>query len=160
VHEPPGLSTPYLFPQGWTEVVYGDKPPVAGGFSKTNPGRLGWKLVGVAFRLVTDGNAANRFVAVTLDDGSGIIYSRNCFAQAVTASTTALLSFQAGRGAADWNANNEASLPLQPVFMAPGHVLAIALTNAQAGDQLDRIAIMFERYPSSSDEYNALLRRQ
>lgn len=155
-----GNALPFSYPHGWPEVVYGTQPAAGGGFSLTNPGRIGWLLLGVTFRLVTDANAANRFVRVEADDGSGTIYSRNGFAQAVTAGTTAFFTFQGSRGSSDWNANNEAYLPLQPLLFAPGHKLLISIAGVQAGDQLSQIALMFERFPDFPEAFDPMLRRQ
>lgn len=156
---PPGLSQPYAFAHGWPELVYGAQPAAAAGFTLTNPGRLGWRLVGACFRFVTDANAANRYLSVDYNDGNGLYAARNPFPQAVTLSTTAEMSFQADRGSADWNANNFAAVPLQAFFFSPGQKLEINVTNAQAGDQLSRIVLVFERFPDEPGEYPAALRR-
>jgi hypothetical protein len=139
---------PFLYARGWPELVTGSTPAAGSGFTLTNPGQFGWLLTCATFRLVTDANVANRFVTLDYDDGNGVIFCRNTFPQAVTASTTAVFSFQADRGSSDWSANNDASLPLKAHFFEPGQKVQVNIANVQAGDQIDRIRLIMERFPS------------
>lgn len=136
-------------PYDWlpVEVVYGDAPAAGANFSLTTPGRAGWKLLSLTFKLVTDANAANRSVTVDADDGNGKLFASNGMQGVVLASTTALFSFQANRGTSEANVNNQLFVPLLPVIFEGGQKLQINVLNKQAGDQLSNIVAMFERQP-------------
>lgn len=140
---------PYARPQKYDpeplEVVYGTAPAAGSPFSLTSPGRPGWLLLAVTFRLVTDGNAADRGVTVDYDDGNGRLFGSNGFGAVVQASTTELFAFQANVGQAAWNTQGQAFVPLLPVEFQGAQKLQINLTNVQAGDQLDRIVLAFLR---------------
>jgi hypothetical protein len=127
------------------EVVLGDKPAAGADFSLTTPGRPGWLLVAVTFRLVTDANVANRSVTVDYDDGNGSLFGSNGMQPVIAANTTQLLSFQANRGQSEWNSNSQSFHPLFPVEFQGGQKLQINVLSIQAGDQLDRIVMTFLR---------------
>jgi hypothetical protein len=127
------------------EVVLGTAPAAGDNFSLTSPGRAGWLLLAVTFRLVTDGNAANRAVTVDYDDGNGALIASNGFGAVIAASTTELFAFQANVGQAAWNTAGQAFAPLLPAEFQGGQKLQINVLNKQAGDQLDRIVLTFQR---------------
>jgi hypothetical protein len=144
-----GSDLEYARPQKYAptplEIVKGDTPAAGANFSLTSPGRPGWKLVAVLFRLVTDANVANRSVTVDCDDGNGTLFLSNGIQGVVTANTTALFSFAAGRAISEANVNNQVFAPLQPAEFMGGQKLQINVLNKQAGDQLDRVVLVFER---------------
>lgn len=155
-----GAPGPFYFPQGWPETLAGDTPAAGSGFTLANPGRYAWCLVALTFRFVASGAVANRFVRVDYDDGQSVPFVRHPFSQAVTANTTAVLSFQAWRGSSDWSANNDAALPLTPHFFNPGERLQISVGNIDAGDQIDRVRMLFYRFPTGPEpDTEALLGR-
>jgi hypothetical protein len=127
------------------EVVYGDTPSAGANFSLTSPGRLGWRLLAVTFRLVTDANVADRAVTVDYDDGNGKLFSRNGFGAVVQASTTEDFAFQANMGQAAWNTAGQAFCPLLPVEFQGGQKVQINVANIQVTDALSRIVLAFER---------------
>jgi hypothetical protein len=127
------------------EIVLGDKPAAGAGFTLTSPGRPGWRLVAVTFRLVTDANAANRSVTVDYDDGNGSLFGSNGMQGLVTANTTALFSFDRQRTVSEANTNSQVFAPLLPVEFQGGQKLQINVLNKQATDQLDRVVLVFER---------------
>jgi hypothetical protein len=132
------------------EILLGAQPAAGANFSLTSPGELGWRLTAVTFRLTADANAANRAVTVDYDNGNGQLFGSNGLAAVFTANQVPVLSFQANIGAAVSNTALQAFAPLLPVEFARGQKLQINVLNKQAGDQLDRIVIVFERQPYSS----------
>lgn len=140
---------PYARPQKYDprplEIVYGATPAAGVAFSQTTPGRLGWTLIAVTFRFVTDANVADRAVTVDYDDGNGSLFGSNGFGAVVQAGTTELFAFQANIGQAAWNTQGQAFVPLLPVNFEGGQKLQINATNIQVGDQLDRIVLTFLR---------------
>lgn len=141
----PATARPQKFSPRPLEIERGTSPAAGANFSLTNPGRPGWLLVGVLFRLVTDANAANRSVTVDYDDGNGSLYMSNGIQGVVTANTTALFAFDAHRDTSEANVNNQVFAPLYPAAFEPGTKLQINVLNKQAGDQLDRIMLVYER---------------
>jgi hypothetical protein len=127
------------------EVVLGTAPAAGASFSLTSPGRPGWQLLAVTFRLVTDANVADRAVTVDYDDGNGSLMASNGFGAVVAASTTELFAFQANVGQAAWNTRGQAFAPLLPAEFQGGQKLQINVLGVQATDQLDRIVMTFQR---------------
>lgn len=127
------------------EIVPGTSPTAGANFALTSPGRPGWRLVIVRFRLVTDANAANRSVTVDYDDGNGTVFWSGGLQGVVTANTTADFTFDAERGLSEANTNNQVFGCLYPYEFMPGQALQINVLNKQAGDQLSRIVAVFER---------------
>ena len=140
---------PHARPQKYApeplEIVLGDQPAAGQPFTLTSPGRPGWRLVALTFRLVTDANVADRAVTVDYDDGNGSLFGSNGFGAVVQAGTTELFSFQANIGQAAWNTRGQAFVPLLPVEFMGGQKLQINVLGVQAGDQLSRIVQVFER---------------
>jgi hypothetical protein len=141
----PATARPQKYAPRPLELVPGTSPAAGANFSLTSPGRPGWKLVAVLFRLVTDANAANRSVTVDYDDGNGSLFVSNGIQGVVTASTTALFCFTSGRTVSEANVNNQVFAPLQPAEFMGGQKLQVNVLNKQAGDQLDRVVLVFER---------------
>jgi hypothetical protein len=127
------------------EVVPGTAPAAGANFSLTSPGRPGWRLVAVLFRLVTDANVADRAVTVDYDDGNGTLFGSNGVGFVVAASTTELFAFQENIGQAAWNTRSQAFAPLLPAEFQGGRKLQINVLGIQATDQLDRIVMTFQR---------------
>jgi hypothetical protein len=141
-----GSAESYRAPQ---VIQYGAQPAAGANFALTSPARQFWQLIAATFTLVTDANAATRFVTVDYDDGKGVLFGSNGAQGGVALSTTAVFSFQATRGASEANTGNQIFVPLQPVFFEPGQALQINVLNKQAGDQLSRIAFTFHRLPEA-----------
>jgi hypothetical protein len=127
------------------EIVLGTTPAAGASFTLTSPGRPGWLLIAVTFRLVTDANVADRAVTVDYDDGNGSLMASNGVGFVVAASTTELFAFQANIGQAAWNTRGQAFAPLLPAEFQGGQKLQINVLGVQAGDQLDRIVLTFIR---------------
>ncbi len=147
--EAPSFLDPRARPQKYDpeplEVVLGTAPAAGANFELVTPGRPGWLLLAVTFRLVTDANVADRGVTVDYDDGNGSLFGSNGLQPVVAATTTELYSFQANRGQSEWNSKGQAFSPLMPVEFQGGQKLQINVLSKQAGDQLDRIVMTFLR---------------
>ena len=95
----------------------------------------------MALTFVTDANAANRVVRLTLTDSSGNVYWRCSFSNTQAASTTAFYVLYEGAG---FNSNSFviAPLPTNGLQVNAGDILTITATNKQAGD--DFTAAIFQ----------------
>lgn len=138
-------------PRVWQEVTLGTSPAAGANFSLQNTGLQDSRLLSITFKLVTDGNAASRYVSVDYNDGNSHLFVRNGIQGAVAASTTALFSFNSHRTISEANANNEVFAPLQPALIQSTQSIGINVANIQATDQLSQIVMLWERYISSAD---------
>lgn len=139
------VARPQKFDPEPLEVVLGTAPAAGANFELVTPGRPGWLLVAVTFRLVTDANVADRGVTVDYDDGNGSLFGSNGFGAVVQATTTQLFAFQANVGQAAWNTKGQTFAPLLPVEFQGGQKLQINVLAKQATDQLDKIVMAFIR---------------
>jgi hypothetical protein len=127
------------------EIVLGTSPGAGANFALTSPGRPGWRLVAVRCRLVCDAGAANRSVTVDYEDGNGTVFVSNGLVAVATANQTVDYTFAADRGADSSNVNFQMFAPLFPIEFDGGQNLQINVAGKQAGDQLSRIVLVFER---------------
>lgn len=145
---PSSYLAPYARGCGTVEVVPGTTPAAAAGFAFPPPGQYVSLLTSLTFSFVADANVANRSVRLEWDDGNGLIFAGEGTGAVVQAGTTARFRANLDRAAADWDSNNFLYLPLPLVYLQPGQLLRISLTNAQAGDQLSAIVMLWERFSS------------
>jgi hypothetical protein len=148
-----GLLEPFSYGRGWAEVVRGDQPAAGASFSLTIAGVFAARLLALTYRLVTDANPANRAVTLDYDDGNGSLFAREGAGLVVTASTTQDFAGQHRRGVAEWAANTIVFHPVPAVILHQGQKLQLNVANIQAGDQLSRIVLRLERFPSDVLDY-------
>lgn len=129
--------------RGFDEVAPIATPAVSTDVTYTVDGRYWERPVSLAFQLVTDGNAANRSVSVTIKDGEGRIVAKYVSATVQTASLTwtylldpIISSFNAVNGLT-------VTMPFWHGFLRPTWTITIATASKQAGDQLT--AIVYDR---------------
>lgn len=143
---------PFGFVRGWPTVVPGDQPAAGAEFFLTNPGRFGWLLRALSFRFVASAAVANRFLSVEYDLGAtGTMFVCHPAEAAQAAGSTVAYSFQADRGEGSGVVNSKAALPLLPHLFEPGQRLAIRVANIDVGDQLDRVQMLFDVYPTGPE---------
>jgi hypothetical protein len=147
---PSSYLAPYVRGCGTVEIVQGSQPAAAAGFAFAPPGQYVSLLVSLTFTFVTDANVANRSVRLEWDDGNGLIFAGEGTGGVVLASTTARFRANIDRGSADWDLNSFAYLGLPLIFLQPGQLFRISLTNAQAADQLSAIVMNWERFSSGA----------
>jgi hypothetical protein len=147
---PEAVTDPVALGLAYTEIVPGVTPAAGAGFSFANDSRFASRLLAIAFRFVTSAVVANRSVHVDTDDGGGNVVTRDGSGAVQLASTTAFYSFAAGRGAADWDANNFVYLPLTGRWMEGPQNVLITVTSIDAGDQLSQIQMFWERLRSDA----------
>lgn len=128
--------------------------PAAGvGFTYMNDGRY-WQLIdALAFKIVTDSNAANRVVTMTVADASGAALATIVTPAALTASKTGFYSyvwnFSANTGATD--GPFLATMPR--VFLQPSFTITVALGGVQVGDQVSNIRLQAEQFVTGDAGY-------
>lgn len=147
---PQGYARPIPYEPVPLEVVQGTAPAAGSGFAVTNPGRAGWILVAVLFRLVASAAVANRVVTVDYDDGNGLHFLSHAANALVTAGQTRDHVFSAAIGSAYSNGGNDLFAPLFPWLSDPGRALQINVANMDVADQLSNIVLVFARPPTAS----------
>ena len=147
---PSSYLAPYARGCGTVEIVPGATPAAAAGFTFAPPGQYVSLLTSLTFTFVTDATVANRSVRLEWDDGNGLIYAGEGTGAVVQASTTARFRANLDRGAADWDSNNFLYFGLPLIYVQPGQLFRISLTNPGAADQLSAIVMDWERFSSGA----------
>jgi hypothetical protein len=148
-----GLAQPYGFGLGFQSPITGVKPAAGANFSLAIDARWRWRIVTAVFTLVTDANAANRYVTLEYQDGSGVALVVDAAAVVVTANSTQRFAGSTARGVAEWAANTDVLFPLTPVFLDGGGALTINVANKQVTDQLSAIRFLVDRFPTDLENY-------
>ena len=131
---------------GFQELVPGTSPAAGADFTQLIDGRYTTRPLSVFARLVTDGNAANRELVLEYRNDQNVRFAVAGAPVTVAASTTTDYYFGTHLGQPDWPADSTILVPLAPVFLRAGWNLRLHVVSAQAGDQLSRISILWERY--------------
>lgn len=117
---------------GVIRSITGTNPAVNTEISQTVPTNARWQLLAIEFNLVTDINAADRFVRLTFDDGATIFYTIEALA-AHTASLTRGYSY-AINGQQQTVVSSLFNFPLPHLFLNAGFKITTATGGRQAGD--------------------------
>jgi hypothetical protein len=129
------------------------KPAVGGGFVYKNDGQYWEYIDALSFQLVTDSNAANRLVTLTVADGQGTALATVPSAAALTASKTGqytyLDNYSASTGATDGPFLNV----FPGVWLQPDYTVTVAIAGVQVGDQVSNIRVYAERFVTGAQGY-------
>lgn len=149
-----GLGQPYgygLTEQSTLTPGVGDAPlkPAAGANYTLSLQRYDrWRLIGVAFILVTDSNAADRFVQVQYPGGDGVVTIADLTTyKQVASKTVSYYGALDGLIAQDAATNVSASFRLSGQWLEVGRSVVIAVGGIQVGDLLSNIRLTFDRWP-------------
>lgn len=124
------------------------QPAAATEFSIPAPGQGLWRVISVAFSLVTDANVANRSVSLSLDDGTTVVW-RACAPAVQTAGLTWNYSAFSGAGnGANVGTISYFPLPDNGLWMQPGWRLRSTTANFQAGDRYGSPTVYVEEFPN------------
>lgn len=128
--------------------------PAAGQPALYEVGGTYWeRLVTVSFRLVAAGAAANRVARVTILDQDSRIVALHRAPFQIVATNTADFTFGVGLQQAGAVSAPSMNAPLASLFMQPGWSVAITADAIQAADQLSRVLIYRERFPTGPEGY-------
>lgn len=115
-------------------------------WTETVPSGKVWRLIAIRATLVTDGNAADRRVAVTITDGTNIVFKSTDESEQ-TASLTHAYNITKQTGHAVASLDHYLPLPVADAFLLPaGFVIASVTTNIQAGDNWSAPVFMVEEF--------------
>lgn len=142
---PPGNIEYPLQGPGLLRSVTGTNPAAGNEISETVPTNARWKLLGIAFQLVTDATAVTRYVSLTFDDGA-TVFTRVAPQYNHGASVTRNYSFSIGATPGpSWVADPiAAGLPDIPLFQ--GYRIKTSTVNLQAGDDFGAPQLFVEEW--------------
>lgn len=137
----------------FSQVLRVPSPAAGAGFTYTNDGYY-WEYVdSLSFQLATDGNAGNRLVDLTVQDGNGVTIATVPPAAATTASKTAqytyLDNYSQTTGATDGPFLNT----FPGVFLQPEYKIVVTIGAVQVGDQISDIRLYAERFVTGEQGY-------
>lgn len=140
--------------RAFSEVLTVPAPAVGVGFTYTNDGRY-WELLdSISFRLVSDANAANRQVTLTITDGAGSALATLPSASLQVASKTYDYTFSPQFNTFNTVVANAITLPLPELFLQPAYSIVVAIGAVQAGDQVSAIRLYAQRFVTGPSGYS------
>lgn len=148
-----GLLDPFSYGRGYFESVNIANPAAGANAQDKLGGQFLSRLVSARFRLVTDNNVANRFVTVDVQDGNGNTILSQGNLTSVVASKTADYFYGRKQALTQDALGLYLFAPLDDFFLEPGRIVQITVANIQAGDQLSRIFLGYERFPTGPRGY-------
>lgn len=148
-----GLTRRLGHGRAFSEVEIVPNPAVNAGFTYVNDG-LYWRYIdSLSFQLVTDSNAANRLVTLTVTDGQGVALSTVPSAAALTASKTGQYTYLDGYSATT-GATDGPFLNMFPgVFLQPSYRIVVTVGAKQVGDQISNIRLYAEKFVTGDSGY-------
>ena len=115
-------------------VTYTGSDPAANTeFSETVPAGKMWRIQSIRATLVTDANVANRQVSITLTDGTNTFF-KSSSTSVQAASLTHGYTFADLPGVVVASGALEHQVPVPPMLLPPGTVIASVTTLKQATD--------------------------
>lgn len=138
-------------PVSFYRVVPVTTPAAGAEWAMTVPGQGFWRVISIAWRLITDATVADRNVILVADDQTDTyIESRSSVDQA--ASLTTRYSAFAGASPGGFATTLvQLALPGEGLVLAPGHRLRSRTVNRQAGDAFDSIRALVQEFPMGPD---------
>ena len=128
-------------------------PAVATGFTYKNTGTQ-WQLIdSISFRLVSDGNAANRQVKLVYADADGVALATLPTASVQTASLTWDYTWSTDFDTFNTVVSLALTSPLLNIFLQPGFQIIVSIGSVQAGDQISRIRMYAEQFVTGPQGY-------
>jgi hypothetical protein len=147
------VLNPFAYGRGFLELIEPANPAAGANFAITQDGRYISRLIAATFTLTTSAAVASRFVTVDYADGNGNVAISNGAAVTVLAGSTQVFSFNMARGTSEWNTGTSVFCPLFDFMLEPGRIVQINVLNRDAADQLSKIVLSFERFPTGPRGY-------
>lgn len=148
-----GLTGPFAHGRGFTEPAAVADPAVGVGFSITIGSSYWERLAALTFRVVSDNNAADRLVTLTVNGGDGVPLAIFPAASVQAATLTYNYSFLAGVSTFNAVAGTSVVSPGPGFFLQPAYTLVVTVGSVQAGDQISRIRFLRERFTTGPGGY-------
>lgn len=149
----PVLDAPPLRRYGIPELVEAASPAVATDFTQELGGRFLVRFLAIFVRLDTDANAANREVVVEYRSAGDLRFALFGAPATVPADDVVEYAFSVYQPRAEWEVDSSVIVPLGPALLPPTFDMRIHVVNVQAGDQLDRVRFVWERFYTPDVEH-------
>lgn len=139
--------------RAFSEVLTVAKPAAGAGFTYTSQGNY-WELLdSLSFQIVTDANAANRQVALTIKDGSGVALATLPAASVQVASLTYQYTFAHEFATFNTVVGLAVTAPLPWLFLQPGYTAVVSIGAVQVTDQVSNIRLQSQRFVTGDQGY-------
>lgn len=148
-----GLTSPFAHGRGFSEPLAVTNPAVGAGFTITIGSAYWERLAALTFRVVSDSNAANRQVTLSVLGGDGIPLAIFPAASVQAASLTYDYSFLPNVQTFNAVAGLVVVSPAPVFFLQPAYSLVVAIGAVQVGDQVSRIRFYRERFSTGPGGY-------
>lgn len=148
-----GLAEPVFYGRVQPELTYLPNPAVDTGFTIPIGDNYYERPIALSFKLVTDGNAANRQVALQLLTPTGLPLAAVPIASVQTASLTYVYSFLAQLTTATAVQALVVMSPLFSMIIPSSYSLAVTIGSKQAGDQVSNICWYRDRFSTDPKDY-------
>lgn len=148
-----GLTNGVSHGPAFSQVLNVTSPAAGAGFTYTNSGRYWERVVSLAFRLVSDGNAADRQVLLTATDGGGVPLAAFPAASVQAATLTYDYYFLSNVDTFNQVVATSVVSPVFAGFLQPSYTLAVTIGSVQVGDAISRIRLYVERFVTGPEGY-------
>lgn len=148
-----GLANGFSHGRVISEASPVTSPAAGAGFTITVNSRYWERASSLAFRLVSDGNAANRQVRLTVNDGDGVPLASIPTAAVQAASLTRDYYFLPNVNAASGPVDGVFLSPLPIFFLQPTWTLVVSIASVQATDQVSLIRWNRDRFITGPGGY-------
>lgn len=135
-------------PNPYIKTVQVAAPAAGAEFAIRAPGEGLWRVLSLAFNLVTDATVANRAVSLTADDGTSVYFSTDATAFQAAALTRGYSAWEGSMSLAAISGDAILGFPTRGLWLPVGHSIRSVTTAIQAGDQYAAINAMVEEFPT------------
>lgn len=139
---------PYAVGRGYPQIKAVASPAAGAGFAYPLTGSGIENVQAVAFRIVTSAAVANRFCILDVLDGDGAVVASSVAGAAIVASSTVTVSFWQAPAPLSGPNGGRLVVPLPDLILIGGLSLSVSVAAIDAGDQIDRIRVFTETFPS------------
>lgn len=148
-----GLTLPFSHGRVLASIPAVDSPAAGAGLTITISPRYWERAMSLAFRLVTDGNAATRQVTLTLVDEDGITLDAIIPNGTQITALTRDYVFSINQSTQNALVGGVFVSPLFQQFLRPQWALVVGITNVQVGDQISRVRWNRDRFITGPGGY-------
>lgn len=123
-------------------------PAAGANYSVSNTGLGPWRILSLAFQLVTSAVVANRALSLEVDDGTDTFLRLPAGAVQAASLTVRYGAADGLTGATAVGSVTTVALPNGGAFLEQGWRLRTVIDNLDASDQLSKLRLFVEEYPS------------
>lgn len=144
------MAAPPGFAVGWFERVIVPSPAAGANFTYTIDGRYKERLLSARFTLVTSAVVANRFPVLHLLDVNSRVVASAWAGGTIPASTMQTQNLAREFTLQSNYGGSEVFGPLPDWLMPEGYSWQSSVQNIDAGDQINAITLLVERFPNDA----------